>query len=119
MKEGAPEKTIHLAHRLADLLRSNHIGSTTVIAIADALAADARYNMWFYDHVKKLPESEIMFHLDEGESLLWAGLAAIDKFELAVTGKVDRDHRRKNLSELETALDTFTKSTITAMVIRR
>lgn len=119
MTEGAPEKTIRLTHRLADLLRSNHIGNTTVIAIADALAADARYNMWFYDHVKRLPESEILLKLDEDESLLWDCLSAIDKFELAVTEKLDKDSHQKNLKELEAALKTFTKNTTEAMVIRR
>jgi hypothetical protein len=98
-----------LSHHLADLLHNNRIGLTTVVAIAAALAADARYNMWFYDNVKsKLPESEIFAAMDKSHELVAACKAAIQKF-----------NQDNNLPELEAALEVFTKSITDAMVILR
>jgi len=108
---------ISLTDHLANLLRSKSIGLATVIAIADALAANARYNLWFYDTVKPQDESIVMAKLDENERLTDACIAAIEKFNLATTGKYDKDSSPKNLQDLEAALQTFAKDITKAMVV--
>ncbi|HET7084049.1 MAG TPA: hypothetical protein VFI23_04710 [Rhizomicrobium sp.] len=118
MKAAAPQKAIGLTERLADLLRSEDIGLTTVIAIADALSAGARFNMWFLDNAKsRAAESEVLAKIDEYGCLTDMCIAAIEKFEADTPAKVSKDASLKNLKELEAALRAFSKAITEAMVI--
>ncbi len=97
-------RAISLSERLAGLVGQDRVGNGTHILIADALAADARYNMWFYDNVKEgdLPEEateEILFaKLDEHEAITDQCEAAIRAFQ-----------KGGALGELEAALRKFVR----------
>jgi hypothetical protein len=91
-----------LADRLSDLLRDKHIGLTTVIVTINAIAADARFNIWFLDNVKsQASESVAIAKVYEYGDLRDACMATIQKF--------DRDH---SVAELETALETYAKTSL-------
>jgi hypothetical protein len=92
-------------NQLADLLRSNHIGLTTVIAIADAIAADARFNIWFLDNVKsRASEAAAIAKIDESGDIADECIAAIERF-----------YKNHNLHDLEAALTHFTIKIAKAM----
>ena len=118
MNKAEPEKAISLTDKLADLLRDKRIGLTTVIAIADALAAEARFNIWFLDNVKsQASESEVLAKIDEYGCLTDACIAAIENFNVSAPYKFTGDRSRNELKDLETALKTFVDDITKTMVV--
>lgn len=109
-KGSVQERAPNLTEWLADLLRDKRIGSRTVIAIADAIAVNARCNIWFYDNVKNnsdLPDDFVLAKLSELGDLN-------DQLKIAI-----RDFQKgSDLEELETSLKKFSDDTAAAMTIK-
>lgn len=67
---------------LIGVLQKKNIGLTTVVVVCDAISANAKFNMWFLDVVKKrATEQEAMEQLDQAERLEMQCSAIIEKFE--------------------------------------
>jgi stress response protein SCP2 len=84
---------------LLKVLQDENIGLDTVVMICDAISADARYNMWFVDVVKKqATEQQARECLEHGERLIKQCSVIVSEFE--------HDH---NLPKFEAAIQTLTE----------
>lgn len=85
--------TKSITNCLAEALSDQHIGLTTTIVLCDAIVADARFNIWFADVMKKKSKEEIDVTLDEHERLTLQSNEIVEGFRM--------DH---NLPKLESSL---------------
>jgi hypothetical protein len=88
-----------LQEQLIAILQDKHIGIGVVPSIADAIAADARFNIWVMTDAKKYANEEQMIELLERYDELVARFTATAR-------NFNEDH---NLTELVVGIDTLTK----------
>jgi hypothetical protein len=93
------ENDMNLRDLLITILQDKHIGIGVVPKIADAIAADARFNIWFMTDAKEYANEEQMMELLERYEELVARCTTISR-------KFDENH---DLTELVAGIDTLTK----------
>jgi len=88
---------------MIEVIQSKGIGNYETEAAAEVIAADARFNIWFAENMKRKPEKveRCLEILDAGEALLAECAEAVDAF--AAGGQ--REVLRINLWKIRDQLD--------------